>query len=204
MVRNQIARRARPEGGIMATLTAHVDLIVGDHTVRDARAVTLAAVAAWGCEVPIEALLLLVDELAGAVRDHAGEEHSVVLALSAHDAQGIRVTLADGAAVRATAADVVRGAPGLAGLLESLAARWGDEPLQGGYSIWFEVAPVEPGTIGPALRPDEPGLGLAVELGVEADLQRERAARRSELPAVDASSATRLDAWFGACGRHGR
>jgi hypothetical protein len=113
--------------------------------------------------VSIETLLLLVDELTEAVLERAGTEHGLMLALSAHDAQGVRVTLADGSAVRATAEDVVRGAPTLSALLESLTARWGDEPYEGGYSIWFELAPEEPDPTLGELLSDEPE--VAVRLG---------------------------------------
>ena len=123
----------------MATSTAHADLLVGDHTARDARAVALAVVEAWECEVSVETLLLVLDELVDAVRERASTEYGLVLELSTHDAQGVRVTLADGSAVRATAEDVVRGAPVLAALLSSLTARWGDEPYRGGYSLWFDL-----------------------------------------------------------------
>jgi hypothetical protein len=176
----------------MATLTAHADLLVGDHTVRDARAVALAAAAAWRCEVSIETLLLLVDELAGAVREHASGEHSLLLALDVHDGQGLRVTLADGAAARATAAELVAGTPALAGLLESLAARWGDEPYRGGYSVWFEIGPAAPDPEGGALRPDEPD----VEVEVEEHLRRHHVAGAPAPRALDASTTARLDAWF--------
>jgi hypothetical protein len=178
----------------MATLTAHADLPVGDHTVRDARTFSLAATAAWECEVSIETLLLLVDELAGAVRERASGEHDLLLTLSAHDGRGIRVTLADGNAVRAAAAAVVEGAPALAALLATLAARWGHEPYRGGYSLWFELDPVEPDARGGSLRAD--GSGVDIEVEVEAHLRRHRAAAPAASPPLDASAAARLDAWF--------
>jgi hypothetical protein len=176
----------------MATLTAHADLPVGDHTVRDARTFATAATAAWQCEVSIETLLLLVDELAGAVRERASYEHDLLLTLSAHDAHGIRVTLADGAAARATAADLVAGTPALAALLATLAARWGHEPYQGGYSLWFELDPVEPDARDGPLS----AAGPDVDLEVEAHLQRHRAAGSAAHPPLEASAAARLDVWF--------
>ena len=175
----------------MATLTAHTDLLVGDHTVGDARAFALAAAAAWRCGVSNETLVLLVDELVAAVRERTDTEHGLVLELVAHEAQGLRVTLADGSAVRATAADVVRGAPHLSALLTSLAARWGDEPYRGGYSLWFDLGPADPDPHGGPLRPDQPD----AEIEVEALLRRHRATSRE--PALDASTAARLAAWFG-------
>jgi hypothetical protein len=178
----------------MATLTAHADLPVGDHTVRDARDIALATAAAWQCEVSTETLLLLVDELAGAVREHASGEHSLLLEMHVHDGQGLRITLADGAAARATAADLVAGTPALAGLLESLAARWGDEPYQGGYSVWFDLGPEGPEPQGRPSRPDEPDVEVEVE--VEEHLRRHRAAGPTARPALDAPTTARLDAWF--------
>jgi hypothetical protein len=173
----------------MGTLTAHADLLVGDHTVRDARAFALSTTAAWDCEVPLETLLLLVEELAGAVRDRAGTEHSLTLMFTVHDGQDLRVTLADGAAVRATAEQVVRGAPTLAGLLGSLAGRWGDEPYRGGYSLWFELGVADPEPADEPSRPDEPD----VELEIEAYLQHHRGV---EPPAVDPATAERLEGWL--------
>jgi hypothetical protein len=175
----------------MATLTAHADLLVGDHTLGDARSFALAAATAWRCGVSNETLVLLVDELVAAVRERADAEHGLVLELVAHEAQGLRVTLADGRAVRATAADVVRGAPHLSALLTSLTVRWGDEPYRGGYCLWFELGQEDPHPRGGPLRPDEPD----ADIEVEAFLRRHRATSRE--PALDASTAARLAAWTG-------
>lgn len=176
----------------MATSTAHAGLLVGDHTARDARAVALAVVEAWECEVSVETLLLVLDELVDAVRERASTEYGLVLELSTHDGQGVRVTLADGSAVRATAEDVVRGAPVLAALLSSLTARWGDEPYRGGYSLWFDLVADGPAPPNGLPRSDEPD----VDLDVEAYLQRRRGAGRSAPPAVDPAGVARLSAWF--------
>jgi hypothetical protein len=124
----------------MSTLTATVDLPVTDHTVRDARVITLDLVTAWACGVSREDVALLVDDLTADVVAHAESEASVVLEVALDD-DVLRIGLADGSAVRPVAA-----AGGIAGPHAALAHRWGHEPYRGGHRVWFELVPpvVEP------------------------------------------------------------
>lgn len=119
----------------MSTLSATVDLPVTAYTVRDARTLTLALVAAWDSGVSREDLCLLVDDLTADVVDHAAAESSLVLELTLAD-ELLRVGLADGSAIRPVADDVTQVGPSWA-----LAHRWGDEPYRGGHRIWFELRP---------------------------------------------------------------
>ncbi|PVY97466.1 ATP-binding protein [Actinomycetospora cinnamomea] len=123
----------------MSTLSATVDLPVTAYTVRDARALTLALVAAWDSGVSREDLALLIDDLTADVVDHASAEASLVLELSLAD-ELLRVGLVDGSAVRPVADDVTR-----LGGHWALAHRWGDEPYQNGHRVWFELLPPLPG-----------------------------------------------------------
>lgn len=123
----------------MATLSATMDLPVTSFTVRDARTLTLALVAAWESGVSREDLSLLIDDLTSDVVDHATAEASLVLELTLAD-ELLRVGLADGSAVRPVAEDVTH--------VDSwaLAHRWGEEPYRGGHRIWFELRPPVPET----------------------------------------------------------
>lgn len=181
----------------MATWTARADLPLGDHTVRDARAFTLAAAQAWQPEVSTEILLLAVEELTAALvarvrGEDAPAEHSLVLELVAAE-QGLRVSLADSSAVRSLAADLPHAAPGLVGLLLAAARDWGDEPYRGGYRLWFEVGPPEEPPTGPALHDlADP----AADPDLEAELALRRL-RRDPAP-VDRPTAAELHELLGA------
>ncbi|NMO93870.1 hypothetical protein [Actinomycetospora sp. TBRC 11914] len=167
----------------MATWTAHTDLPLGEHTVRDARAFALAAAQSWEPDVASDVLLLAVEELTAGVlaqvaREAVPAEHSLVLELDATE-DGLRVSLADSSAVRSLAADLAHAAPGLVGLLVSSARGWGDEPHRGGYRIWFELGrPGEP-TADPTPSAD---IDPDVDPDVEAELELRR--RRTPTPAL--------------------
>ncbi|MFC5061752.1 hypothetical protein [Actinomycetospora atypica] len=147
----------------MATLTARIDLPVGEHTVRDARSFAFLTAQAWEPDVSTEDLVLLVDELAAALVRRAEGENGLVLELSAAE-HGLRVSLCDGAAARSAAAAVLRGATALVGLLVTAADRWGDEPYQDGYCLWFDLGPVRPATpLDTPTDPDDEDPDVAVE-----------------------------------------
>src|SRR4051794_8671800 len=130
----------------MSTLIATVDLPVTDHTVRDARVITLNLVTAWSSGVSREDVALLVDDLAGDVVAHAEGEASLVLEVALDD-DVLRIGLADGSAVRPVAA-----AGGSVGPHAALAHRWGEEPYRGGHRVWFELVPP---VAGPAPEPGD-------------------------------------------------
>jgi hypothetical protein len=123
----------------MTTLTAAVDLPVSAHTVRDARALVLDLADSWDSATCRVDLALLIDDLTAEVVAFAAGENDLRLELTLHE-QLLRVSLADGSAIRPAVVDALEGRLPLLG---TLAERWGHEPYQGGHRVWFEVA-VEP------------------------------------------------------------
>lgn len=126
----------------MTSLTAALDLPVTAHTVRDARTLVLDLADTWDTAAHRDDLALLVDDLTADVVSHAGGENALRLELTLHE-QLLRVSLADGSAIRPAVADVQAGR---LPMLATLALRWGDEPHQGGHRVWFELdaAPAPP------------------------------------------------------------
>ncbi|WP_018332199.1 hypothetical protein [Actinomycetospora chiangmaiensis] len=119
----------------MTTLSAAVDLPVTAHTVRDARTLVLDLADSWDTAACRVDLALLIDDLTDDVVSHAGGENALLLELTLHD-RLLRVSLADGGAVRPAVADAL---VGRLPLLGALAERWGHEPYQGGRRVWFEL-----------------------------------------------------------------
>ncbi|MCD2187327.1 hypothetical protein [Actinomycetospora soli] len=131
----------------MTTLSATVDLPVTEHTVRDARVLVLDLVDSWDSTTCRVDLALLIDDLSSDVVSHADGEHDLRLELTLHE-DLLRVSLADGSAVRPAVVDALTGR---LRLLAALASRWGHEPYRGGHRVWFELgvdastAAAEPG-----------------------------------------------------------
>jgi hypothetical protein len=133
----------------VSTLSAAVDLPVTDHTVRDARVLVLDMAASWGAAASRIDLALLVDDLTEDVVARAGAENALRLEVRLDD-ELLRVSIADGSAVRPVAAEMAS-AVAPPSLLATLASRWGEEPHHGGHRIWFELTPATD----PASPPDD-------------------------------------------------
>jgi hypothetical protein len=126
----------------VATVTARIDLPLTAGTVTDARMLTLTTARAWGSQVSLESLVLLVDGLTAAVTAHSALEHGLVLELTATGSDRLRVGLLDHTAVRPVTRHLSAGELAeLDGLAEVavLATTWGHEPHQHGHRIWFEL-----------------------------------------------------------------
>jgi hypothetical protein len=121
----------------MTTLSAAVDLPVGEYTVRDARMLALGIADSWDSAASRVDLALLLDDLTADVVAHAGGENDLRLELTLHQ-ELLRVSVTDGSAVRPVVTDL-RAGRGPLSLLAVLAHRWGHEPHQGGHRIWFEL-----------------------------------------------------------------
>lgn len=121
----------------MTTLSAAVDLPVGDSTVRDARMLALGIADSWDSAASRVDLALLLDDLTADVVAHAGGENDLRLELTLHQ-DLLRVSLTDGSAIRPVVTDTLAGR-GPLDLLAVLAHRWGHEPHEGGHRIWFEL-----------------------------------------------------------------
>ena len=86
-------------------------------------------------------LALAVYEALANVVDHVAGEASFTLELSLSE-DWLRVTVADGSALRPVVRDFEVGAPRGRGmrLVEAIAARWGVEDGTDGKAVWFELA----------------------------------------------------------------
>ena len=147
----------------MSTLTAAVDLTPVPASVPVARHLVLDLLGAW--EAPHDAgdAALLVTELVANVVDHVAGEASFTLELTLSE-QWLRISVADGSALRPVVREFEAGAPRGRGmrLVEGIADRWGVEDHTDGKRVWFElVAPgfADDGSRGPAVRTTDPGGG---------------------------------------------
>jgi DNA-binding NarL/FixJ family response regulator len=94
----------------------------------------------WRCDALLDDVQLLVSELVTNAVVHAGSEVEVAVRLLS---DSVRIEVVDRAANAplrpADPADDDESGRGLL-LVETLASAWGVEPLEGGKSVWFEVA----------------------------------------------------------------
>ncbi|SET83650.1 ATP-binding protein [Geodermatophilus poikilotrophus] len=125
----------------MSTLTAAVDLTPVPASVPVARHLVLDLLGAW--EAPHDAgdAALLVTELVANVVDHVADEASFTLELTLSE-QWLRISVADGSALRPVVREFEVGAPRGRGmrLVEGIADRWGVEDHTDGKRVWFELA----------------------------------------------------------------
>ncbi len=84
---------------------------------------------------------LLVTELVANVVDHVAGEASFTLELTLSE-QWLRISVADGSALRPVVREFQAGAPRGRGmrLVEGIADRWGVEDHADGKRVWFELA----------------------------------------------------------------
>jgi anti-sigma regulatory factor (Ser/Thr protein kinase) len=125
----------------MSTLTAAVDLTPVPASVPVARHLVLDLLGAW--EAPHDAgdAALLVTELVANVVDHVAGGASFTLELTLSE-QWLRISVADGSALRPVVREFEAGAPRGRGmrLVEGIADRWGVEDHADGKRVWFELA----------------------------------------------------------------
>jgi anti-sigma regulatory factor (Ser/Thr protein kinase) len=126
----------------MSSFTARVDLAPVIGSVPVARHVTLEVLRGWGCPHDLQDAALLVSELVSNVVDHVEGGTTVTLEL-ALAGDWLRISVADGSAVRPVARELREGEPRGRGLqlVEAIADRWGAEDHQGGKRVWFELVP---------------------------------------------------------------
>ena len=126
----------------MSTYTAHLDLPPVVASVPLARHVTLDALRSWGSPHDLDDAALLVSELVSNVVDHAHTEAVLTLELSL-SGNWLRISVADGSAIRPVARELNHDRPRGRGLrlVEAIADRWGVEDHHGGKRIWFELTP---------------------------------------------------------------
>ena len=108
-----------------------------------ARHVTLDVLRSWRSAHDLDDAALLVSELVSNVVDHAQTEAVLTLEL-ALAGEWLRISVADGSAIRPVVRELDRERPRGRGLqlVEGIADRWGAEDHQGGKRIWFELAPI--------------------------------------------------------------
>jgi hypothetical protein len=126
----------------MSSYSARVDLPPVTVSVPLARHVTLDLLAAWGSPHDRDDAALLVSELVSNVVDHVQGEAVLTLELT-FAGDWLRISVADGSAVRPVVRDLREHRPRGRGLqlVQAIADRWGAEDHEGGKRIWFELRP---------------------------------------------------------------
>ena len=126
----------------MSTLTARIDLPPVPASVPAARHLLLDVLRAWDLPHDRDDAALLVTELVANVIDHAHEEASLSLEVAVSDGW-LRISVADGSAVRPVVRELSHEHPRGRGLLlvAAIADRWGSEDHRGGKIVWFELSP---------------------------------------------------------------
>ncbi len=125
----------------MSTLTAAVDLRPVPAGVPVARHLVLDLLGAWQAPHDAGDAALLVTELVANVVDHVAGEASFTLELTLSE-QWLRISVADGSALRPVVRALEAGAPRGRGmrLVAGIADRWGVEDHADGKRVWFELA----------------------------------------------------------------
>jgi anti-sigma regulatory factor (Ser/Thr protein kinase) len=128
----------------MSTLTASVDLRPEPRSVPAARHLVAALLGGWGARQSPADVALLVTEIVANVVDHVGGEAVLTLELALSDGW-LRISVADGSAVRPVVRELNRDEPRGRGmrLVQEIADRWGAEDHRGGKRVWFDLAPPE-------------------------------------------------------------
>jgi anti-sigma regulatory factor (Ser/Thr protein kinase) len=121
-------------------LTARLDLHATLHSPSTARHVVDELLTAWGAREYSSDAVLVVSELVANVVDHVGDGANVVVELRLSD-QGLRVSVADGSAVRPVVRALAECGPRGRGLrlVGSLAHRWGCDEYEDGKRVWVEL-----------------------------------------------------------------
>ena len=124
----------------MSTLTAAVDLRPVPASVPVARHLVLDLLGSWKAPHDAGDAALLVTELVANVVDHVAGEASFTLELTLSE-QWLRISVADGSALRPVVREFEAGAPRGRGmrLVEGIADRWGVEDHADGKRVWFEL-----------------------------------------------------------------
>jgi anti-sigma regulatory factor (Ser/Thr protein kinase) len=125
----------------MSGLRARFDLVPQVGSARAGRRAVAAVLAGWGLpSYAVDDAVLIVSELVANAVLHAREEVSLELEVTLGESW-LRVSLADGSAVRPLAREAARGDESGRGMaiVNALSDRWGVEDHQGGKRIWFDV-----------------------------------------------------------------
>ncbi|MGB8651768.1 MAG: ATP-binding protein [Mycobacteriales bacterium] len=125
----------------MSGLRARFDLVPELPSARAGRHAVAALLTGWGLpRFAIDDAVLIVSELVTNAVIHAREEASLELEV-AYAESWLRVSLADGSAVRPLAREAARedeSGRGMA-IVAALSDSWGVEDHHGGKRIWFQV-----------------------------------------------------------------
>lgn len=132
----------------MTQLRALIDLPAEPGSVAHARTAVRGVLEAWQKGAVVDDAVLVVSELVTNAVLHAPGTDSLELEI-VDLADGVRVQLADGSAVRPVIRELASG-PDLSSehgrglvIVQALARRWGSEEHQGGKRVWVEIGPAE-------------------------------------------------------------
>jgi anti-sigma regulatory factor (Ser/Thr protein kinase) len=124
----------------VSTLTATADLRPTARSVVAARRMVTELLTAWAAPHDRPDVALLVTELVANVVDHAGGESVLTMEVSLSDTW-LRISVADGSAIRPVVRELDHAAPRGRGMqiVEAIADRWGAEDHHGGKRVWLEL-----------------------------------------------------------------
>ena len=131
----------------MGQLRALVDLPATEQAPGTARTVVGALASAWGLADLVDDARLVVSELVTNAVQHAPGPESFELEL-VRRAEGLRISLADGSAVRPLVHELDPARPSGRGLaiVQVLSSGWGAEDHHGGKRVWADLDwPAPPG-----------------------------------------------------------
>ena len=125
----------------MSRWHAAADIPATIHGPAVARGFVAALLDAWGLDNLSYRTQLVASELVTNAYQHAPGSDSFELEITTTE-QRLRISLADGSAVRPTIAELSRDAPRGRGMriVQALATQWGAEDHHGGKRVWAEIA----------------------------------------------------------------
>lgn len=125
----------------MSALRARFDLLSAPTSARAGRRAVTEVLTSWGLPpYAVDDAVLVVSELVTNAVLHAREQEFLALEIT-YRPGCVRVSLADGSAVRPLARLATAGDEGGRGMpiVDALSDRWGIEDHHGGKRIWFEL-----------------------------------------------------------------
>jgi anti-sigma regulatory factor (Ser/Thr protein kinase) len=119
---------------------SRTDLPANPSAASCARAIAQAVVRAWGFPDLVENAQLLVSELFTNALQHAPGSATIGLLIDTR-ADGVRLGLADGSALRPEVRALTTDRPSGRGLVlvQALASRWGAEEHEDGKVVWVDL-----------------------------------------------------------------
>lgn len=139
----------------MTQRRAVIDLPATVGAAATARHLVAELLRSWTFPTLADDARLVISELVSNAYRHAPGGDSFELEITAHTGGNVRISVADGSAVRPLIRELDSGAPSGRGmrLVEALVSEWGAEDYHGGKRVWVHLTPRDP--VVPAERGDD-------------------------------------------------